>query len=357
MNKQSKVAVIVLNWNGEEDSLNCIKALKKQTAKHTIIAVDNNSTDNFVQNLKATHPNLLYKDSPCTVGDIVLLQNQKNLGFAGGVNTGIRHAIKNNFDFVALINNDATPDPTWLSELLRPTQTTVQGVSLYSNVGIVTGKLLKTDGTIDSTGDLYTSWGLAYPRGRNKSDNGQYIATEHVFGATGGASLYKVEMLKEIGLFDEDFFAYYEDVDLSFRALLAGWKVVYNPNAVAHHKVGASSGKVPGLTTYMTIKNLPWLFWKNVPLKLMPTILPRFAIAYTSIIFSSLAKGKFIPVFKGLFVKTVLLPKKLFERYKIQSSKKVSVDYIKSIITYDLPPNAHKLMKIRSILKKLRFWN
>jgi len=163
-------------------------------------------------------------------------------------------------------------------------------------------------------------------------------------------------MLEEIGLFDEDFFAYYEDVDICFRAQLAGWKVRYTPDAVAHHKVGASSSKVPGFTTYMTIKNLPWLFWKNVPLRLMPTLLPRFTIAYYSIVFSSLAQGKIKPTLKGLFMENILLPKKFLQRIKIQRSKTVSTDYIKSMLVYGLPPNAHKLIKLRSILRTLRFW-
>ncbi len=336
MNKQSNIAVVVLNWNGEKDSLSCIAALQKQTTGHDIIAVDNNSTDNFVSIVKQNHP------------EIVLLKNNVNKGFAGGVNTGIRYVADNDYEFVALINNDATPEPSWLEELNSQMSS--------EKVGIATGKLLKTDGTIDSTGDQYTSWGLAYPRGRNDVDSGQYDIGQEVFGATGGASVYRIEMLKQIGLFDEDFFAYYEDVDISFRAQLAGWKVAYSPKAVAYHKVGASSGKVPGLTTYMTIKNLPWLFLKNVPLRLMTTIWPRFLLAYSSIVLSSLMRGKLVPVFKGLFITNLYLPKKLVERRKIQKSRKVSTDYIKSIITYDLPPNAYRLHRLRSLLKKLRFW-
>jgi len=345
----NKIAVVVLNWNGEEDSLACIDALKKQTQTHTIVAVDNGSTDSFVDKVKNDK-------------NIILLENAQNLGFAGGVNVGIKYAINKGFDFVALINNDATPEKDWLKELLHAiTHPTVQARSLYSRgdnppqIGISTGKLLKTDGKIDSTGDMYTSWGLAYPRGRNEANKDQYDAVEEVFGATGGASLYRVKMLQEIGLFDENFFAYYEDVDLSFRAQLAGWKVIYTPKAIAHHKVGASSSKIPGLTTYMTVKNMPWLFWKNVPMRLLPTVLPRFTIAYLSIVISSLFKGRFIPVAKGLFVASLLTPKKLIERHKIQSNKKVSTNYIKSIITYDLPPNAHKLRYVRIFLRKLRF--
>ena len=340
-----KVAVVMINWNGEEDSLNCIAALRSQTAPHALILVDNGSSDDLGQTLKKTHPNLLYKESPCTVDDVVLLENHKNLGFAGGANTGIRHAIKNNFDYVALINNDATPAKTWVEELLK-------SASEDSKIGITTGKLLKTDGEIDSTGDQYTIWGLPYPRGRNDEDNGQYESAEFVFAGSGGASLYSIKMLKQIGLFDEDFFAYYEDVDISFRAQLAGWKVMYEPKAVAHHKIGATSGSLPGFTTYQTIKNLPWLLWKNVPLGLLPKILPKFFISYNAIVFSSLSKGKFGPVLKGLLITTFLLPKKLVQRHKIQRSKVVSTSYIDKKLTHDLPPNAHKLRKLRSLFTK-----
>ena len=85
-------------------------------------------------------------------------------------------------------------------------------------------------------------------------------------------------MLKQIGLFDEDFFAYYEDVDISFRAQLAGWKVAYAPKAVAYHQIGATSSKIKGFTTYQTMKNLPMLLWKNVPAGLLISVVPRFSL-------------------------------------------------------------------------------
>lgn len=336
MASSRKVAVVVVNWNGDEDTRNCIKALTKQAHHCDIIAVDNGSSDGFVEWAKEQQK-------------ITLLENEVNLGFSGGVNTGLRHAIKQQYEYIALINNDATPRPTWLKELMSVAEEN-------ENHGIVTGKLLKTDSTIDSTGDQYTSWGLPYPRGRNEKSSKKYADTEQVFAATGGASLYRTVMLKEIGLFDEDFFAYYEDVDISFRARLAGWKVIYTPSAVAHHKLGASSGKIPGFTTYMTIKNLPWLLIKNVPRELLTTVLVRFLIAYSSIVLSSLAKGKITSVLKGTVVGLVKLPKKLGERRIIQNDKKVDYLEIMAYMTYNLPPNAHKLRKVRTILKKLRFW-
>jgi hypothetical protein len=132
--------------------------------------------------------------------------------------------------------------------------------------------------------------------------------------------------------------------------------VAYVPTAVAHHKVGASSSKIPGFTTYMTIKNLPWLLWKNTPWRIIPTILPRFCIAHLALIISALSKGTIIPVLKGVFFAYLLFPKKLIQRHHIKHNTKVSVAYITSIITYDLPPNAHKLMAVRAVLRRMRFW-
>ena len=215
---------------------------------------------------------------------------------------------------------------------------------------------MQLKGTIDSTGDQYTSWGLPYPRGRDKIDSGYFNNSEEVFGATGGASLYRLKMLEKIGIFDEDFFAYYEDVDISFRAQLDNWKIEYTPTAIAYHKGGATSKKIPNLAAYMTVKNLPWLLIKNVPLGLLPSMLPRFIIAYSAIVFSALAKGKFLAVGKGIIMMLVLMPKKIIQRHKIQKSKTVSVDYVKSIITYDLPTNAHNLRQVRLIFNRFRFW-
>lgn len=326
-----RVCVIVLNWNGADDSLKCIDSLKNQSEKHIIIAVDNGSTDDFVARLQKEHP------------DVILLQNKRNLGFAGGVNTGLRYAIEKNFSFAALLNNDALPGKTWLEALVK---------EMKDGVGIVTGKLLRINGTIDSTGECYTSWGLAYPRGRDEADTNQYDQIEEVFGASGGASLYRIEMLKQIDLFDEDFFLYYEDVDVSFRAQLAGWKVMYTPNAIAHHKIGASSDKLPGITTYQTAKNLPWLLWKNVPWRFIPVILPRFFVAHLIMILSATSKCKFIPVTKGLFMAFWLFPKKLIARHRIQQARKADNDHIRNLIIWDLPPSAAKLRRLRSVFKR-----
>lgn len=323
-----KPYVVVPNWNGAEDLPACLDSLLAQTLKPHVVVVDNGSNDNSLELLQTK-----YRDV-----DIVALA--KNRGFAGGVNAGIKKAIADGAEYVALLNNDAVADKNWLKKLAE---------LLDSNpiAGICTGAITDKDGSIDSTGEFYTVWGLPYPRGRGEPTDKKFKAAE-IFGASGGASMYRVKMLRQIGLFDEDFFAYYEDVDLSFRAQLAGWKVAYVPEAVVYHQIGATSSKIKGFATYQTLKNLPLLMWKNVPARLMLKVFPRFVFAYFSLWGSALARRQVWPSTKGVLMSIILWPKKLTQRWKIQRSRKASVEYIDSIIVHDLPPGAHKLRLLRS---------
>jgi GT2 family glycosyltransferase len=326
-----KVAVVIPNWNGADMIAACLTALEAQSYEHDVVVVDNGSVDNSVQIIEDQFP------------DITLLKNKKNLGFAGGVNTGIRYALDTNFDAIALLNNDAITDEAWLENL-------VVNLEKFPEAGIVTCKLLGGDGShIDSTGDIYTTWGIPYPRGRDEPTSDKYDTDQWIFGASGGASLYRAAMLREIGLFDEDFFAYYEDVDISFRAQLAGWKVRYEPKATVNHTTSSTGSKIPGFFTYQTIKNYPLIFWKNVPTSLLPMMLPRFTLAHAIFELKGLlTPSRTVPTIKGILKALSLMPKKLRERKSIQKNRKVTDDYIKSMLTWDLPPNAHKLRSLRT---------
>lgn len=330
----NRVAIVVLNWNGIDDTTRCLDSLSSQTYKNFhIIVVDNGSKDNSKE--------LLDKYQRGHADKVDVIYNPRNFGFAGGVNTGIEWALNEDFEYVALFNNDAVADKNWLKELVE--------TATDKKVGISTGLLLHEDGkTIDSTGDWFSKWGLAFPRNRGDSA-GQAPKAGVVFGATGGATLYKTALFKDIGLFDEDFFAYYEDADMSFRAQLAGWKVAYTPKAIAYHKQGATSGKIPGFTTYHTFKNLPLLFLKSVPRGLLFPIGVRFYFAYWLILLNAIAKGNGIPALKGAWMSFVLGFKKLGERRVIQKNKRVTTRYIKSILWNDLPPDQTGVRKFRKI--------
>jgi GT2 family glycosyltransferase len=330
-----KVYVVIPNWNGADRIAACLDSLSAQTQPHQTVVVDNGSIDNSVDTVEQKYPH------------VELIKHSKNRGFTGGVNPGIKLAIDNKAVFVALLNNDAVASKNWLRDLVR---------CLDSNpkAGIATSKICDANKThLDSTGDIYTIWGLPYPRGREEKYSTKYDNDIRIFGGSGGASLYRVSMLKQIGLFDQDFFAYYEDIDISFRAQLSDWKVAYVPSAEVYHEISATSSKIPGFATYHTLKNLPMLLWKNVPWQLMPQILPRFTLLYFSIVASALSRGQFIPVIKGVGMSILLWPKKLIQRHQVQSNREVDISYISSIILHDLPPNAKKLQRLRNTYLRL----
>lgn len=330
---KNSIGIVIPNYNGVALIEAAIESLLGQSLNVEIVVVENGSTDGSAEFIASKYP------------DVTLLKNMRNLGFAGGVNTGIRYLLGKDVSYVGLLNNDAIADKDWAASL-------VERMKVNRKAGIVTSKIVDKEGShIDSVGDYYTAWGLPYPEGRDQKDAQQFNEAREVFAGSGGASVYRADMLREIGLFDEDFFAYYEDVDLSFRAQLAGWKVWFEPKAIVYHDTGSTSKKIKGFTTYQTIKNLPWLLWKNVPGSLLLKIWPRFFVAHLFFIVSAFQRGQFWSAIKGILVTTTLFPKKLYQRYKIQSSRKVSVDYVENITVYDLPPNATRLRKFRSILR------
>ncbi len=334
-----RVAIVVLNWNGIDDTLPCLDSLLSQTYKDFhLVVVDNGSIDNSKELLDK------YQSQHSDMVDVIY--NPTNFGFAGGVNTGIEWALNEDFDYVALFNNDAVADKNWLSSLVK----VIDG----KHISMATGLLLHEDGkTIDSTGDWYSKWGLAFPRNRGDKTSKAPSAGE-VFSGSGGATLYKIALFKDIGLFDEDYFAYYEDVDISFRAQLAGWKVVYTPDAKAYHKQGATSNKIPGFTIYQIFKNSPLLFIKNVPRKLLFSVGVRFYLAYLLILANAIVKGNGKPALKGAWMGLILGFKKIGERRQIQKNKRVSADYIKSILWNDLPPEQTGIRKFRRLFTGIK---
>ncbi|HSH55411.1 MAG TPA: glycosyltransferase family 2 protein [Candidatus Limnocylindrales bacterium] len=331
----NKPVVVIPNWNGEAELTACIDSLLVQSVQAHVIVVDNGSIDNSISLIESKYPH------------IELIKHTENKGYAGGVNPGFRRAIELGAAYVAPFNNDAIADKQWLERL-------VGCLEKNQDVGIATCKVASIDGShLDSTGDYYTTWGLPYPRGRGEQDERQYDNDTGIFGASGAASLYRVSMLEQIGLLDEDFFAYYEDVDLSFRAQLAGWKVRYVPQAVVYHATSTTSAKIKGFFTYQTQKNLPMLLLKNVPASLLPTILPRFLLVYLTFFVSAFQRGQLLYALQGAGKSLLLLPKKLGERRHIQTHKKVSDSYIRNMLHWDLPPNAARLRRLRSAWWKL----
>ena len=247
------VSVIIVNFNGMKLLKNCVQSLITQTYKNLeIIIVDNASSDNSVEYLRTSYP------------ESVIIENSSNLGFAGGVNTGIRNA---RGSFIMTLNNDAWADCQCVERLLSATKSD-------DRIGMCAAKMLFPDKRINSAGICISRSGAAWDRGMFEVDKGQYDKREEIFGPCAGAALYRRSMFEEIGLFDEDFFLYLEDVDLAFRAHLSGWKCIFVPEAVVHHHHGGTAGFMSDLTIYYGNRNILWWPVKNYPFLTLVLSLP-----------------------------------------------------------------------------------
>jgi GT2 family glycosyltransferase len=249
----SRVVVIVLNWNGAAVVGDCLHGLRQQSFCdfHTLV-VDNNSKDHSRRLIEEEFP------------DVEVLPLPDNYGFARGNNEGIKYIWKTrpSIQYIALLNNDTCPQPHWLGAL-------VTALDERSDMGMIASKMLCWDGAnqpiaIDTAGDVFYQHGLAGKRGHGAPVDA-YDAAEEVFGACAGAALYRNDMLKEIGLLDEAFFAYNEDVDWDFRARLAGWRCWYVPDAIVWHRVSFTAQPYSDRAIYWSKRNSFWVLVKNWP--------------------------------------------------------------------------------------------
>ena len=241
--------MVVLNWNGRQVVDNCLMSLQAQTYRPLeIIMVDNASTDGSVDWVKKRFPY------------VKLIVNERNLGFGGGNNVGIRASRGR---YVMILNNDTRLDPKCIEELKRC-------IEKNERYGACASKILLEDADhlIDAAGIVLYPDGLSIGRGRLERGD-RYDEEVEVFAASGCACLYRREMLEEIGLYDEDFFAYADDTDLGWRAQLANWRCIYNPKAIVYHFHSASSGTYSPLKAFLVERNRIWVAIKNFPLSLI----------------------------------------------------------------------------------------
>jgi GT2 family glycosyltransferase len=255
-------SIIIPTYNGAHHLPVCLDALRAQAYPHVeVILVDNGSTDGTQSFVRDRYP------------EVRFLEMGTNLGLTGANNAGFRAAAG---DVLISLNNDTEADPGFVTAL-------VDALRAHPHAGIVASKMLLFDrrDVLHSAGDGYRVDGIPFNRGVWQRDEGQFDQAGWVFGGCGGAVAYRRAMLDEIGAFDESFFMYCEDVDLNWRAQLAGWRAWYTPHAVVYHKLSAT-GAGP-VASYYTGRNTLWVIAKNYPDALLEKYRPLIVRAQWAI--------------------------------------------------------------------------
>ena len=305
------VSIVVVNYNGLRFLRKCLDSLLAQTYKNAeIVLVDNCSRDGSVSFIKANYPS------------VRLIENEANLGFARGNNIGIQSS---NGELIATLNNDTEATSQWLEAL-------VEVATSHEDVGMCASKMLfmKSPGIIDSTGVCISRSGACWDRGMFERDSGQYAQGE-VFGPCAGAALYNKKMLDEIGLFDENFFAYMEDVDLAFRGRLAGWKCMYVPDAIIYHFHGGTAGYGSEFTIYYGNRNIVWNALKNYPASLLLTSLPFIIGRNLAVIPYYTVRGHGITILRSKIDAVKGIPGILHKRRKSLRTKRKIEGFIRTL--------------------------
>jgi len=255
MPSKQRVSIIIINWNGLDDTIECLKSLSNIIyTNYRISVIDNGSTGNDADILEEN-----FGDS------IHVIRNDKNYGFTGACNRGIRQAEKDGADYVLLLNNDTVVAPDFLTEMVKVAESN-------SRIGITGGKIYSygTDRIQFVWGgmDYWLGQHVYTPRlvteqiSKGPLDKGQYNSVRDVDWTTGCCMLIKMKVIQDIGALDGSYFSYYDDVEFCARARKNGYRAVYAPMAKIWHKGGQSSGIVSDFVVYHGTRNRFWFMQK-----------------------------------------------------------------------------------------------
>jgi GT2 family glycosyltransferase len=285
------VTVVVPAWNGERWLHGLFASLRAQTQPPAeVIVVDNGSADGTL--------GWLAREAP----EARVLAQGRNTGFAVAANRGLLAA---GTEFVALVNTDVELAPDWIEVMAARLATDLRCAS-------VACKMVRLDdeSTLDDCGDVLRRDGVCEQRGHGRVDDGRWDAPGEVFGACGGAALYRRSAVRGAGAFDERFFSYLEDVDLALRLRLGGWRCAYEPRAVARHAGGGSSDALARPVAYWTARNTVLLLSKHWPAKWLVFV----AYRQLSWLDEAARRGTLGTHLRGLLAGLALLPAGLRER-------------------------------------------
>ncbi len=327
-----KVSIVIVNWNGRRFLEICLPSVLAQTYPNfDVTVVDNGSSDGSLDLIRAGFPT------------VRVIANQRNLGFSAGNNAGIRGS---DGAYVATLNNDVRADPDWLAEAVDALNSDVA-------VGMVACKMLFYDrpNLINSTGISIDCAAIAWDRLGGHADDAHDCRRVEIFGPSAGAALYRRDMLEDVGLFDEDFFMYLEDVDLAWRARLSGWKCVFVPTARVLHVHSGSSVEGSAFKNYHLGRNKVWTTIKCYPSPQIFYYLPLILFYdLASLPYSIFVRGQLSSLL-GRLVALGRLHQMLAKRRQIQRRKRVGWEEFRRLLTPLDSPLA--LLKRYRHLKKI----
>ena len=306
------VSIVIPNYNGAEHLSVCLNSIKQQSyTNYEIIVVDNGSTDESIALINARGI------------EVTVYRFSENKGFAAAVNYGIQNSQEK---FIALLNNDIELDSRWLEKLIN-------AIESDSELGSVACKMLNFfDRTIiDATGDVLTRAGNIIGRGAGEKDHGQFDEKKYVFGVCAGAGIYRREVFERVGLYDEDFFAWFEDADHSFRSQITGYKCLYVPTAVCYHKRGATAKKMSAIAVRLHARNHLYYLIKNIPVQIFWRNIFYISASRLRNWFTIVRYGDMRALLWAFYRICVELPRLLKKRKLIQNSRTVSLSYLQSL--------------------------
>lgn len=307
------VSVLVLNYNGRQWIDGCLVALAAQRDAPVFetLLVDNGSGDDSVNFTRAEYP------------QVRIVENGRNLGFAGGNNAGARHAAG---EWLAFLNNDTIPDPRWLAALWTASRS-------QSECALVTSRIVFMDDStvIDSAGDGYLRAGGAFKHGHGGRADG-FARSREVFGACGGAFMIRRDVFEALGGFDERFFMVYEDVDLSYRARLRGERVWYAADAIVQHAGSGSLGTISPTAVFYGQRNLEWTWIKNTPRTLLAsTALSHLMYSAAGVLYY-MRIGRGAAAIRGKWAALRELTAVLSDRRRVQATQVVAAGALESLM-------------------------
>jgi len=311
-----EISVLVVNWNGKHFLETCLTALRRQTFRDfETILVDNGSEDGSAGYVRANFP------------EVKLVALSENHGFAGGNIAGYQQA---QGDLIVLLNNDTEADHHWVEEIHNAAQA-------WPRAGAFASKMLyfAERNRIDNCGFGLTAAGLTVDHGRGEQDGPAWAEPRKVFGACAGAAAYRRRMLERIGFLDPDFFTFYEDLDLSFRAQLLGYECMFAPRAIVYHRYRATMNKYPARQVFLTQRNIEFVYLQNLPLALMLRSIPQRLIYELGSAAYFFKVGVGAAFLRGKLDAVRQLPAVLRKRRRIQSERTLTNARLRSAMQND----------------------